>query len=337
MSQKKVIALLDLTGPIEGANYFVSSLNYFWTLYPNFVTFEIVDNKQNIEYTIELLDKYYQEGYRVFFGPLISTVLVGVFNWFEIHPDVIGITPVSDANSLIFPKNYFRLQPSDFYFINFITTQVNPATSNVYYFYNTGQLASADCLTKIQSSFTSNIYTYPVTTNSSLNVTDVQSFFTTNGITTNDIVIVYLSNLEERNKYFNLFNDITIGNVKQYDVQTVTFPQVSNDVTNLYGNYYCILTNNLNSTSILNNTINDLRSIYAVNTLTSLYLLTLFANNENIDNAYSYGEVVPWFDDNNGIKYWSYCIYVYDSNGFTKTNIYLNDPSYGILTFNKKV
>jgi len=325
MSQKKVIALLDLTGPIVGGSFGIPTINYYWTLYPNFVTFEIVDNRQDIGYMIELLNKYYEEGYRVFFGPLTTPMVAGVIDWFTNHPEAIGVTPVTLATSLTFPKNFFRLQPSDFYLINFIIEQVNPATSNVYYFYDPNQLAPSEFLTKIQSSFTSNIYTYPVTTNDSLNVTDVQSFFTTNGITTNDIVITYLVP-QPRTKYFNLFNDINIGNVKQYDVVPIGFPQVSNNVTNLYGNYYCILTNSISTTTMLQGGTNALGARYANNVLTSLYLLTLFANNESIDNAYSYGEVVPWFDDNNGIKYWCYGIYLYGSNGFTKTNIYLNDP-----------
>jgi hypothetical protein len=335
MSQKKVIALLDLTGPVPGGSFGIPTINYYWTLYPNFVNFEIVDNKQNIEYMIELLNKYYQEGYRVFFGPLTTPMVAGVIDWFENHPEAIGLTPVTLSNSLIFPKNFFRLQPSDFYFMGYIVSQVD-TSSNVFYIYTANQLATSNLLTKIQSLFTGNIYQYPVVTSNSLNVTDVQTFFDTNGITTNDTIIVYLVP-DQRSIYFNLFYDINIGNVKQYDVVPIGFPQVLNDVINLYGNYNCILSESINTTTVYNNGVDALGKKYANNVLTSLYLLTLFANNESIDNAYSYGEVVPWFDDYNGIKYWSYNIYLYTSNGFNKTNIYLNDPTYGILTFNKKV
>lgn len=336
MSKKKVIALLDLTGPIVGGSFGIPTINYYWTLYPNFVTFEIVDNRQDIEYMIELLDKYYQEGYRVFFGPLTPPMIAGVIDWFTTHPEAIGLTPVTASNSLIFPKNFFSLQPSDFYFINYIIDQVDP-TSDLYYIYTANAPVTSEILTKIQTLFTGNIYEYPVPiTDDNLNVTDVQSFFTTNGITANDTIIVFLAP-EQRNKYFNLFYDINIGSVKQYDGVPIGFPQVLNDVTNLYGNYNCILSSSINTTTILQNGINALGKRYANNVLTSLYLLTLFANNESVDNAYSFGEVIPWFDDNNGIKYWCYGIYLYDSNGFTKTNIYLNDPIYGILTFNKKI
>jgi hypothetical protein len=331
MSQKKVIALLE-----EGGSFAISTINYYLTLYPNFINCEIVDNKQNVEYMIELLNKYYKEGYRVFCGPFSTPMVEGVIGWFGDHLDAIGLTPVTLSNSLIFPKNFYRLQPSDFYFMDYIASQVDLNVSKVFYFYNQNR-AGIDLLTKIESLFYSdNIYTYPVVTNDDLNVAEVQSFFDTNGITVNDIVIVYL-NHTQRNKYFNLFYDINIGNVKQYDVLPTGFPQVLNDVINLYGNYNCILSESINTTSIYNNGVDALGIKYATNVLTTMYLLTLLANNESIDNAYSYGEVVPWFDDNNGIKYWSYNIYLYNSNGFTKTNIYLNDPSYGILTFNKKV
>jgi hypothetical protein len=339
MSQKKVIALLELTGNFTQGNKYVESFNYYWTLYPNFITFEIVDNKDNIPYLIELLDKYYQEGYRIFFGPVTSKNTQGIISWFSnpIHSDAICLTPIAASSSLILPENMYKLQPSNFYFLDYIQ-QVTSAT-RVFYFYNPSQLVCSDFLTELQNRYgSSNIITYPVITGAELNATDVQTFFNNNSIAPiNDIVIEFLINGNQRQIYFDLFKTVNIGNVQQFSVIPTNFPNVTNDVVNLYNNYSVIFLESLNSTSILNESITELGSFYAVSSLTSLYLLTLFANNESIDNAYYYGEVVPWFDDNNGIKYWSYNIFMYNSNGLSKTNIYLNDPSYGILTFNKKV
>lgn len=339
MSQKKVIALLELTGNFTGGNKYVESFNYYWTLYPNFITFEIVDNKDNIAYLNELLNKYYQEGYRVFFGPVTSKNTQGIIAWFSdpAHSDAICLTPIAASNTLNLPPNMYRLQPSNFYFLDYIQ-QATTAT-RIFYFYNPNQLVCNDFLTEIQTRYGStNIVSYPVITDADLNATNVQTFFNNNNvIPIVDIVIEFLINGNQRQQYFDLFRTVNIGNVQQFDVIPTNFPNVTNDVVNLYNNYFIVFFESITSTSILNESVSHLGSSYAINSLTSLYLLNLFANNESIDNAYTYGEVLPWFDNKNGIKYWSYNIYVYNNNGLNKTNIYLNDPNFGVLTFNKKV
>lgn len=340
MSQKKVVALLELSGSYRDTT-FLPSFNYYWSLYPNFVTFEIVDNKNNIPYMNELLEEYYQKGYRIFFGPITSTNTQGVVNWFTNHPDATCIVPLAASNTLQLAKNMFRLTPSDLYYVDYIKQEIpNFQTSRIFYFYNPNQLVCTSLLAKLRVVFpTDNIIPYPVSSEADLTVENVKTFFEQNNITTNDITVTLLINGTQRETYFNLFtsNDIDIGNVKQYDVRPLGFPNVSNNVTKLYNNYFCMFFSSINTTSVYDDAINTLDKSYASNSLTSLYLLTLLANNKSLDNAYSYGEVVPWFDIKNGLQYWSYSVYVYKSNGFTINNIYLNDPIYGTITFNPKV
>lgn len=333
MAQKKVVALLELSGSYTGGSKFVPSFNYYWTLYPEFITFEIVDIQNDISLCLLKLDEYYGKGYRIFFGPISSTNVSQVIDWYIAHPDAICIAPLAGAKFTL-PKNIFRLYPSEFYYLDYIKEQ-NPSTTRVFYLYNPNQLIQIDLLTELNNKF-NDVIEYQIITGSELNVTDIQNYFDTNNITTNDIIFIYLQNGNQRETYFNLFKDVNIGNVKQYDARPVGFPKVSNDVTKLYNNYYCILIISLNTTGIFEKAISTLDTSYAGNSLTSLYLLDLFANNKSLDNAYSFGEFVPWFDDNNGLKYWSYGLYKYDNTGFNKTNIYLNDPNYGPITFNKK-
>lgn len=335
MVQQKVVALLELSGAYSDTT-FVPSFNYYWTLYPNFVTFEIVDNKNNIEYLNQLLEEYYQKGYRIFFGPITSTNTRGIIDWFTNHPDATCIVPLAASNTLKLSKNMFRLTPSELYYADYIKQEAPSSTSKVFYFYNPNQLVCIDLLAKLKLEFEI-VIEYPVASESELTVELVQDFFNVNNITTNDMVVTLLINGNQREKYFNLFETINIGNVKQYDVRPLGFPKVSNDVTNLYNNYYCVFFSSINTTGIYEDALNTLGKSYASNSLTSVYLLTLLANNQSLDDAYSFGEVVPWFDDKNGIKYWSYSIYMYTSNGFNINNIYLNDPTYGTITFNPKV
>lgn len=338
MSQQKVVALLELSGGYSDTT-FVPSFNYYWSLYPNFTTFEIVDNKNSITVLNELLEEYYQKGYRIFFGPITSTNTQGIVNWFTNHPDATCIVPLAASNTLQLAKNMFRFTPSDLYYVDYIKDQSSDNT-RIFYFYNPNQLVCISLLAKLDKEFSEeNVIRYPVGNIDELNVTAVKDFFTDNNIQLHDIVVTLLINTGQREQYFNLFqsNDIDIGNVKQYDVRPLGFPNVTNNVTKLHNNYHCVFFSSINTTSIYDDAINTLGKSYASNSLTSLHLLTLLANNQSIDNAYSYGEIVPWFDDKNGIKYWSYSIYLYNSNGFTINNIYLNDPTYGTITFNPKV
>jgi hypothetical protein len=335
MSQKKVIALLELTGTYKGGVNFEKSFSYFWTLYPNFVTFEIIDIQNDVNLCLTKLEEYYQKGYRIFFGPLSSTILSACISWFNSHNDAICITPVSNASSLSYLKpNVYRLQPSNYYSLNFIQSK-NPGATRVFYVYNIEQLTCQDLLQELNAKYTT-VIPYAIETNSSnLTEQNISNYYTTNNISSNDVVIILIINSSQWSTYISFFNTLTIPAV-QYDLNSIGLPTVTMP-NNLNNKYNCVFIENINSTSILEQSKTILQKSYAKNSLTSLYLLTLLANNESINNAYSYGEAIPWFNVNNDLEYWSYSIYLSTSSGFTKTNIYLNDPSYGILTFNKKV
>jgi len=110
----KTIALLELTGTysiIDNAT--ANTFKYYWDKkkYPSlpFKPFPIVNTGGLIDKTLILLDKYYAKGFRLFVGFNRSNILVNVLDWFNNHPDAVGISVNSIANSLAIKKNIYRI------------------------------------------------------------------------------------------------------------------------------------------------------------------------------------------------------------------------------------
>jgi hypothetical protein len=110
----KTIALLELTGPFSNIdNATAKTFKYYWDKkkYPSlpFKSFPIVNTFSLLEKTLELLDKYYAKGFRIFIGFNRSQILEGVLKWFDNHPDAIGISVNSSTSSLAIKKNIYRM------------------------------------------------------------------------------------------------------------------------------------------------------------------------------------------------------------------------------------
>jgi hypothetical protein len=110
----KTIALLELNGPYANIdNAIVQTFKYYWDKkkYPSlpFQPFPIANTSGLIKKTLELLDKYYAKGFRLFIGFNRSQILGDVLKWFENHPDAIGISPRSTASFLAIKKNIYRI------------------------------------------------------------------------------------------------------------------------------------------------------------------------------------------------------------------------------------
>ena len=107
----KTIGLLEFNGPYANIdNAIAKTFRYYWDKkkYPSlpFKPFPIINTGGLIEKTILLLDKYYAKGFRLFIGFNRSNILVDVLNWFDSHPDALGISLNSDASSLSIKKKY---------------------------------------------------------------------------------------------------------------------------------------------------------------------------------------------------------------------------------------
>ena len=110
----KTIALLELTGSYSVIdNALAQTFKYYWNKkkYPSlpFKPFPIENTYGLIEKTLELLDKYYAKGFRLFIGFNRSQILGDVLKWFDNHPDAIGISPRSTASFLAIKKNVYRM------------------------------------------------------------------------------------------------------------------------------------------------------------------------------------------------------------------------------------
>jgi hypothetical protein len=140
----KAIALLNLTGleseydiPIGVSLQYISNLNAF--------QIPIIDAESNLEYTLQLLQQYYVQGYRVFIGFSISTTLQYCLQWFLDHQDTLGISLTSTAISLDVNKNVIRLSPSDVFTAFFMSSFINDYSyTNVLFIQEYGDLASSD-------------------------------------------------------------------------------------------------------------------------------------------------------------------------------------------------
>ena len=110
----KTIALLELNGPYANIdNAVAKTFKYYWDKkkYPSlpFRPFPIANTSGLIGKTLELLDKYYAKGFRLFIGFNRSNILEDVLKWFDDHPDAIGISLNSVASSLSIKKNIYRI------------------------------------------------------------------------------------------------------------------------------------------------------------------------------------------------------------------------------------
>lgn len=153
----KTAALLELTGPWAlNDNKLKQTFKYYWQNSSNFgipfERFSIFNTNGKIENNISLLNCLYNCGYRVFVGFSRSTIVAGVLDWFNAHPDAVGISATSTAYSLVVKKNIYRMTTLD----NGIEINLekdiefNPKLS-VYYMYLQGDFYSADFLKSFQA------------------------------------------------------------------------------------------------------------------------------------------------------------------------------------------
>ena len=129
--ENKAIALLEF-GKLSGDEYLVDSLYFSWYQDNSLPKFPVIETNATVENNLELLNKYYDEGYRIFLGFSRSTILAGVLQWFLDHPDTKGISLTSGSITLAVPKNVYRLITTLYNLIpiiNFYSSNSN----NIYY------------------------------------------------------------------------------------------------------------------------------------------------------------------------------------------------------------
>ena len=248
----KTVFLLELTaGYTENDVSIKNTLNYYWNTYPQeFIKCPIIDTQGSLEITLQLLNEYYNLGYRYFVGFSRSTIVNGVLEWFNKYIDATGISATSTAASLNIPKNIFRMTPNDNYMIDSITQFLEGKIVN--YIYSSNEYAATDLIAYIENISNITLNLYPIANNS-----DLDALTSLNTGHTDEIMLCYIIANPSRQYYLDLFLDsnpvLTYTNT-QYDILGTTTPIITNS---------SVLNNNYNTTTQLINLLPFKESIMA--------------------------------------------------------------------------
>ncbi len=333
IEERKAIALLEF-GQLSGDEYLVDSIYFTWYQDNSIPKFPIIKTNGTIENNIELLNKYYNEGYRYFLGFSRSTILAGVLQWFLDHPDTKGISLTSGSITLAVPKNVYRLITTLYNLIpiiNFYSKESN----NIYYIYNENELISQDLKTLLENDplTKDKLKLYPIINDSSYNVPDLTNFLS--GSSSNDIILL---GIFQPTLYSDLYNQGLTFDGNQYTVVGIVLNvnEFQEPCASLLDRKYFNIDNVYTNTSLLyRENLDYLVNKYGTdasngNIQNALKMIQYFLLNKNINYLGSYNGTLQ-FDANNDLKYDSYLItqYIKDLNSLNKYAIYFDDPLLG--------
>lgn len=343
MSQnKKIVALLVLSPGGIDVNL-RDCFEYYFSVTNKFSRFPIYNTEDNNEKTLELLNKYYNEGYRIFIGFNRSNTLEYVLPWFLQHPDVLGIsTSTANTPTLSVPKNVYRIAPLDNFIIDSLNNVLTGAISNggrIFYLYSDGNLSSVGILDYMKTLYgAENLVTYPFDTSySNLSKELIQEFYSSNNVTDKDVCVVYVFSKPKREEYLSYFDTNYSIPVDQYQLVIGTGkPYIDLNNTSLIDKCKAIVSENITESSLLNEGSLYLQDRYVASSLNFLYLSTSLSTSTNLNLIYSYN-LLMWFDSNKDLLYSSVKYLNLTDVGFAPYLIKTKDPIYGLLTFNKVV
>lgn len=324
----KTIALLELTGGYFANDITVkNTLEYYWRFYRDeFKSFPIVDTGGSIPKTLELLDKYYAKGYRYFYGFSRSTIVNASLNWFNMHPDAIGISSTSTAPNLSIPKKIFRMTPTDDYILDSILPQVYPSPT-VYYIYTEGEVAMLNVLAILQADpLITNLKTYAVNS-SNLTVTNISTFLS--GSTSQDSIILYLL---DREPYIDLYNQGLTFAGNQYDITGIVPPKiVGSGAISQLTNKYLIISYKGIQTSILWRRGYDTLGVdnYSIVSLNAINLLNSLVYKKSVTDINSHFGILQFDPVSSDIIYPCFLVEIFNGTIFASSYLLVNDPILG--------
>ncbi len=324
----RTIALLALNGDIGNLNI-QNTLEFYWKNYPKeFKAFPIVNTDGDIIKTIELLEKYYNLGYRFFMGFTSSTTVAAILDWFNMHPDAIGISPSSTALSLSIPKNIFRMTPTDNYILESVLPQLENS-SKIYYIYSLNELAPLNILELLENNpiIKPKLILYGVKNdNSNLTLEDMQNLLQNSD--SSQCVLLYLFT---RRNYINLFNEGLTFAGQQYDIIGGVPPPIMGEAANQLSNKYNVSTYKGTNTSILwrigYNTLGQTN--YNTKVLNILNLLNTLVEKKNINNINSHFGILEFDPVTRDIIYPSFLVETFRDGKYNNTFLSVDDPDLG--------
>ncbi len=322
----KTVFLPELTGGyVEEGVPMKTTLNYYWNTYPQeFTRCPIVDTQGDLTITLNLLNQYYNWGFRYFVGFSRSTILNGVLDWFNEHPLATGISSTSTDPTLNIPKNIYRMTPADNYMLNSIQQYLTSAT-DVYYVYTANENAAENLIPYLTTMLGSNLHLKPIASNA-----DFDALITLNGIPLTDVVLTY--NIINRNYYLNLFTEGTLTFAcQQYDILGGVDPVISAPILNDV--YNTVIFKGAQTSILWRNGYNylgaDSCSLTALNILT---LINTFVNNKLVDNINSHFNTMQFDPVTKDTIYPTFLISTYSSGSFRDTYLYAEDAYLGTYT-----
>ena len=338
----KAAALLELTGGIASDRSVKNTMGYYWTVTQSklFTPLSVYDTMGSLDKTLELLNKYYSEGYRIFIGFSRSTILAGCLEWFNTHPEAIGISISSSANSLAIDKSIYRLQIVDSFTIDAINVPLEETINNngkIFYIYSENEVATQELYDILKETYgETNIIPYAANS-TNLTLENVNTFFyVDNSVSANDTVVLYLFAGDQRQAYVNLFtttNNLSIP-ANQYDLTSGGLPELDNEKTTLTNTYYVLGLENIINSKLFDEGASYLGKQFSTNTLNALYLAQSLMYKSNINNIFSYAGTLQ-FNEYKDIKYGSSKLYKYINPNYNGVSVYTDDPLYGKLTLYK--
>ena len=209
----KVIALLEINNPNLNFDTILNyGILYYWNYdktLPRFPIINIYTNGVNdnelINNTIVLLDKYYRDGYRIFFGFSRSTILKGVNDWFAKHSDAVALSCFSTSidRELIdrTNTNVYRLEYSDDYIVDSILPLIN-TNEKIFYLYSGNENAAINIKDYITKNITSELLFYNIDIPGNYTASSINNFFRDNDVSDNSVVILYIFN---ESNYYDLY------------------------------------------------------------------------------------------------------------------------------------
>ena len=296
--------------------------------------FPIIDTTASLTKTIELLDKYYNEGYRIFLGFSRSTMLFSVLPWFNNHQDAIGISLTSKSSNLNIKKNIYRLEYPQNLLIDTLLPKFE-AAEILYYIYTEDELVALDYLNILENDKNINLKTLVIKKDSSNLTLDVLKTFL-EGSSIKDIILLVL--FYNQQTYFDLYNEGLYFDGLQYYI-IGALPTLTGESKNILNKKLLNIQSVFPNTSLLfrknaeylTEKYKKISQSYGL--INALMMIKYMLEGKNISLLGSHLGVLQ-FDENNDLKYQSFLTRVYDKkvNNFMKYQLEFNDPLLGYFT-----
>ncbi len=326
----KTIALLELTNGFTNNDIVIKdTFEYYWKNYSSeFKKFEIIDTKGDLLLTLEYLTKYYNLGYRYFVGFSTSTILNGVIEWFNFHPDAIGISPTSTEPTLNIPKKIFRMTPDDDYILESVYPQLKDS-SKIYYIYSEDESAALYVLKKLNEDIeiSSKLISYGVKKDySNLTVENIQELFINSDESQSTLLYVF-----NEQKYVNLYNEGLTFPGKQLNIQGIQPPIIEGEAAIQLNNKYILSSFKGTNTSIIwregYNTLGQ--NNYSIVALNILNLLNNLITKKRVSNINSHFSILQFDPVTRDIIYPTFLIETFRDGKYNNTFLSVDDPSLG--------